>query len=174
MEAGRSSAPLRPSELLDTARTLTSTSSSAPTDADLRRAVSTAYYAVFHAVLTAGADRLFGAGLRGTPGYTIVYRSFDHGRLKRVCEGIARSVPSPTLQRQIGRASVHVDLRDFARSFVELQDLRHRADYDPGIALVQNDAVAAIDRAERAMASLASAPGDERSDLLALMLGGRG
>lgn len=164
---------LQPSEFLDTAKLLAASHSGVPSDAETRRCISTAYYALFHTILTAGADRLFGASDRSEAGDAIVYRSFDHSRLKRVCEDITKSVLSPTMRRQLGRAVLHDDMRDFARSFVELQALRHGADYDPDIDFQRSDALAAIDRAELAIASFAAAPDDERSDVLALMLGGR-
>lgn len=163
---------LQPSEFLEVAKLLVSPTAGTPNDAEVRRSISTAYYALFHTVLTAGADRLFGAHERGRVGYVIVYRSFEHTRLKRVCEDAARSTVSPTLQRQIGRTALDSRLRDFANAFVLLQASRHAADYDPAIILNQDDALAAIDRAENAMTSFAAAPDDERSDLLALMLGG--
>lgn len=163
---------LRPSELLDAARLLASSQHLPLTDGRIRRAISTDYYALFHAVLTAGADRFFGATGRNRPGYAIVYRSFDHGRMKKACEDAARGTLTQTLQRQVRRAAFGPDLRDFANAFVLLQASRHIADYDPTAALQHADALAAIDRAERAIVSLNGAPDDERSDLLALMLGG--
>lgn len=102
-----------------------------------------------------------------------MYRSFEHARMKRICEDVAGSALSPTLQRQLGHIVFHSDLRDFANAFVLLQASRHVADYDPTMVFDQDDALAAIDRSERAIASFASAPDDERSDLLALMLAGR-
>ena len=163
---------LQPSEFLGAAKSLASPQAGAPNDAEVRRSISTAYYALFHTVLTAGADRLLGPHERGRAGYAIVYRSFEHTRMKRICEDAARSTVSPSLQRQLGRVAFHSSLRDFANAFVLLQASRHAADYDPVIALDQDDALAAIDRAERAIASFAGAPDDERSDLLAAMIGG--
>ncbi len=165
---------LRPSELLDAAKSLALPQAGPVNDGQIRRSISTAYYALFHTVLKAGADRFFGTQEPRRAGYAIVYRSFDHGRMKRVCEEAARSILTPAVQRQLKRTSFHRDLRDFANSFVVLQASRHGADYDPDVLFDQDDASAAIDRTERAIASFAAAPDDERSDLLALMLGGRG
>ena len=166
---------LQPSEFLAAAKSLASPRAGAPNDAELRRSVSTSYYALFHAVLTAGADRFFGAHERSRAGYAVIYRSFEHARMKRVCEDAARSVLSQPSQRQLRRASFHPDLRNFANAFVLLQASRHAADYDPLSLLDRDDALAAIDRSERAITSFTTAPDDERSDLLAMMLaGGRG
>jgi hypothetical protein len=54
-----------PSDLLDAARVLMHSASSLPlTEARMRRAVSTAYYAVFHKVLQAGAEHFMGTFYR--------------------------------------------------------------------------------------------------------------
>ncbi len=165
---------LRPSEFIDAAKLLASGQSRAPADADLRRCISTAYYAVFHTVLTAGADRFFGAADSERAGYGLLYRAYDHGRMRRSCEEVAKPALNPTQRKQFGRPAFHPDLRAFAQSFVRLQSARHRADYDPQAAFTAVEAQDAIDEAERAIASFAATPDDERSDLLALMLGGRG
>ena len=164
----------RPSELLDTAGLLAAARDGSPTDADLRRCISTAYYAVFHAVLTAGADRFFGAGNQDEVGYRVLHRAFDHGRMKSRCEQAAKPKLDTSEQERLGRTAFHADLRDFAQAFKRLQASRERADYDPRSDPTIAEAKAAIDDAERAIASFAAAPDDERSDLLALMLGGRG
>ena len=65
-----------PAELLGVAKLLSVTGPAPPTDAQLRRAASTAYYAVFHAVLRAAADRFMGAGQASAPGDAILYRGF--------------------------------------------------------------------------------------------------
>lgn len=86
---------LRPSDLVETASLLASARDGSPTDADLRRCVSTADYAVFHAVLKAGADRFFGAVRSDRGGYGLLYRAYDHGRMKRSCDDISRSKLTP-------------------------------------------------------------------------------
>ena len=164
----------QPSELLDTAKLLASARNGVPTNADLRRCISTAYYSVFHSVLTAGADRFFGVGNRDEVGYRFLYRAYDHGRMRKGCEQVAKPKLDISEQERFGRIVFHADLRDFAQAFKRLQASRERADYDPRADYTIAEALAAIEDAERAIASFAAAPDDERSDLLALMLGGRG
>ena len=60
--------------------------------ARLRRAVSAAYYALFHHVLRTGADRFIGTSRRHTAGYAMLYRSFAHARMKDVCQEIDKPV----------------------------------------------------------------------------------
>jgi hypothetical protein len=78
-----------PSELLALSRHLSTAADPIDlTDARLRRAVSTAYYAVFHTILRAAALRFMGAGQENAAGYAILYRSFDHRHMKTVCEAL--------------------------------------------------------------------------------------
>ena len=85
-------AVLSPDHLLEQAdRLITPPGGGAPRQADLRRAISNAYYAVFHAVVTEAADDFVGRTHRQTPRYALVYRSIDHKSLRGVCEDIVKT-----------------------------------------------------------------------------------
>jgi hypothetical protein len=47
---------------------------------EIRRAISAAYYGVFHFVLAQAADMYVGAKYRGDPRYALAYRSISHTR----------------------------------------------------------------------------------------------
>jgi hypothetical protein len=64
-------------------------------DAQRRRAVSTAYYAVFHHILAAAAARFMGPGTEASGGYRLLYRGFNHGRMKTVCTALTAPALSP-------------------------------------------------------------------------------
>ena len=89
-----------------------------PTEADIRRAASASYYALFH-VLTSVSAQTLGAGKQDFT--DSLRRRFDHSAMREACDAIRRPdsvlAPSPAL------ASVAV-------TFIDLQTLRHRADYD--------------------------------------------
>jgi hypothetical protein len=57
----------------------------APRQVDLRRAISAAYYGVFHFVLRAVADEFVGKGQQGSQAYVLAYRSLDHGKFNKLC-----------------------------------------------------------------------------------------
>src|SRR5262245_20158318 len=81
-----------PDHLLDQAdRLIASTGGGAPRQVDLRRAISNAYYALFHAVTTEAADDLVGRTHRQSPRYQLVYRSIEHRSLLRLCEDIVKT-----------------------------------------------------------------------------------
>jgi hypothetical protein len=100
--------------------------------ANLRRAISTAYYAVCHTVLIAAADRVIGRRRRGTPHYALVYRSIDHRALSGFCSLISRSTLPPKYHDLSPPGGFAADIRSFALNAADLQQERHSADYDPG------------------------------------------
>lgn len=112
---------MRSDDLLSVADDLVSTRSSKPRQSNLRRAVSTAYYAMFHCLASCCADTLVGSRRtdRSKPAWRQVYRALEHGLAKKNCKNraIIRKFPQ--------------DIEDFANAFVSLQEKRHSADYDP-------------------------------------------
>ena len=106
-------------------------SSGAARQVDIRRAISVAYFAVFHMILTAAADLAMGRTRRGTPAYGLAYRSIDHKWLHTVCD-VAQRISTPLRYRpyvpEFGFAS---DVWIFANNAIVLQEQRHTADYAP-------------------------------------------
>lgn len=124
----------------------------APRQVDLRRAISAAYYAVFHMVLAAAADEFVGRARRNDMAYGLAYRRIDHGTLRDLCAELNK----PTLPAKY-RHYEPVDgfgagFRSFARYVVELQQRRQSADYDPMIRLKRSDALLAVSSARSALA----------------------
>lgn len=158
-------------ELLDVASLLSTVGAlQKSTDAELRRAVSSVYYALFHKVLRAAADRFVGSDQKGTAACVILYRSFDHGHMKMVCDALKASTLKDKYKHQLRRNSVSQDMREFAQTFQVLQDLRLLADYDPASRFLASDVSSLIDEAVSAMAAFDRAPLQEQTDVLALML----
>ena len=124
-------------DLIATARTLVERGSS---QANLRRAVSTAYYAVFHCLAAMAADLLMGRPR--DEAWHQVYRALEHGRARNACENKRAMAAFPP------------EVRAFADAFVDLQKARHQADYTPHGRYNQLDALAAIDRAEEAIEAI--------------------
>jgi uncharacterized protein (UPF0332 family) len=133
-----------------TARKLANASRQRPRQADLRRAVSTAYYALFHTLAQDAADLLVGVGaVRSGPAWVQVYRALDHGFARNAC-------------REAKNAGFSPGLVACAVEFVELQEARHDADYDPSVRFSRADALDWIVRAETAIAVLHASPRAER------------
>ena len=73
-------------DLIETARGLTELSPRRPSQANLRRALSTAYYAVFHCLAATVADALMGKGR--SDAWHQTYRALEHGSARRACDNI--------------------------------------------------------------------------------------
>ena len=109
-----------PDDLLKTAKTLAEFGSSRPRDADLRRSVSTIYYAMFHTLAKCCADSLVGTtSTRSNEAWHQVYRALEHNLAKNSCDNkdIIKKFPN--------------EIQDFAGLFKQMQEKRHLADYDP-------------------------------------------
>jgi hypothetical protein len=63
----------------------------------------------------------------------------DHGEMKRVCGRFLASQLSNPLFDLIG-ASASTQMQTVASAFIELQDARHRADYDLSWTITRNEA----------------------------------
>ena len=105
---------MKPLDLIETARVLAESGPGRPTQASLRRAVSTAYYALFHCLAATAADLFIGQ--QRTPAWHRTYRALEHGRARSACQ-------EPTARR------FPAEVRDFAEAFVAMQKARQRADY---------------------------------------------
>lgn len=128
--------------------------------AHLRRAVSTAYYAMFHCLARLAADRLIGNG--GVPEraevWRHVYRSLQHRHAKAQC-------------RNSKAMALHPDvIRHFAGHFAGLQDERHRADYDPGASFGRGDVRKSIHSAAENIRLLEEAPEADQAAFAAWVL----
>jgi uncharacterized protein (UPF0332 family) len=141
-----------------------------PSDAQLRRVVSTAYYALFHKVVQAAAQRFMGPSHEGSAGYALLYRSFDHRHMKVVCEALQVSTLGERFRYLLRRSAVSQDMRDFAGAFPALQEARHRADYDPTVEFLPSTVSSLVDAAEVAMDAFDRVAPEEQADVLALMM----
>ena len=143
---------MNPSDLIETARILLSSATGRPTDASLRRAISSAYYALFHCLSRECVDLLIGptGSDRSDAAWRQVYRALEHGPAKTKCK-----------KREMIRKFPE-DVEDFANTFVELQEERHRADYDPSAYFNNTEVSADIDLVDRTIAGFTSAPTKHR------------
>lgn len=141
-----------------------------PRQVDLRRAISSAYYGVFHATLAAAADEFVGATKRATPRYTLVYRSVDHRAIRELCSEVKKSKPAGKYARFVPSGGFGGPLQAYAAALIELQEKRHSADYDPSLRVRTSDALVAIRTARTALRRFGRAHAAERKAFLSLLL----
>jgi hypothetical protein len=83
---------------LTTAKYLARRNSNKPTGEDVRRCISTAYYALFHRLIDASVGRL----LPTPEQQAALARSFDHGRMKGVCQAVRKQPVPPLVSAHLG------------------------------------------------------------------------
>ena len=143
-------------DLIETARSLTEISPRRPSQANLHRAVSTAYYAMFHCLAVCAANLLVGRARDSTWHQT--YRALEHGKARSACEDKGATALFPP------------EVRDFADMFAALQKLRQKADYALDGKYGKEDVRATIDIVEDTIAGFEQADARHRRAFVAHVL----
>jgi len=139
-----------PEDLLEQAHHLAQRERKRPKQASLRRAVSTAYYALFHLLISETTKNWKRPAQRFT-----LARMFDHSQMGKVCSAKRDSLnahfkstppPSPILT-----ASKHLHL--VAEAFVQMLQDRHTADYDSSTKWTRTDTMEKIQLVQAAFRS---------------------
>jgi uncharacterized protein (UPF0332 family) len=117
-----------------------------PTQSEIRRSISSSYYAVFHALARTCANSLVGKtpSKRPNKAWVEVYRGLNHGVCQKAC-GQASKVNFP------------ICIKEFADAFQQLQEHRHKADYDPDTRFGKTEAETLYEFARLSIKSLRSA-----------------
>ena len=101
-----------------------------PRQANLRRAVSTTYYAMFHFLIDQSCRSVFGAAAGRSALRNILARGFDHGTMRDASQSFSGGTLLSWMQPIAPALVVPADVKIVARRFVLLQEARHRADYN--------------------------------------------
>ena len=129
-------------EILLHARQLVQRERKNPRQVSLRRAISAAYYALFHLLISKAASNWNQSKLRAT-----LSRAFDHGIMKAASSRINDGRKT----RFVGEDPTAVaNLRFVAKAFVVLQEERHIADYDNATEWEASQATSLVALAEEA------------------------
>ena len=113
-------------ELLDQAGILLRREPKHPKQTSLRRAVSTAYYALFNFLLDEAVKQF----ASDTSLRLLVRRSFAHTEMKKAATALASGGRLPPHIAAVFPGPIPVELRSVAGAFVELQSARRDADYN--------------------------------------------
>ena len=139
-------------DLLTLAGELIEKSESDAAQAELRRAVSTAYYALFHLLISETVLNWNRESSRPALG-----RMFDHGLMRRASQRApdGRLFPLDGQDPETLNALIKV-----AKAFVQLQDKRHLADYHNGVMWTKLEAQDEVVAAREAFANWAAIRGE--------------
>jgi hypothetical protein len=139
-------------ELLAQAHIIATVDPGIPSQANLRRATSAAYYAVFHLLISEAVATLVPAQPRGLRDK--VSRSFSHNEMQKICLAVVKSNLFEKFDILFS-SGISNDLRIVAERFSVLQQVRHEADYDVGKVFTRSVTLTHVDDAESAFASWA-------------------
>ena len=129
-----------------------------PTRATAHRAVSTAYYAAFHALMESNASSIIAqpnTDLKAEA-WTQIYRMPSHQETRNRLTAARSILPEPA--------------RHFASELANLYDARINADYNPGRTFNHMAARVWLQRAEIAITGFLRKPPDERAAVAAITL----
>lgn len=125
-------------------------------EANLRRACSTTYYAIFHTLCETCATLLIG-DQSAEHAWAHVYRAPDHRDVKAKCK----------------QADMIKRVQDFAGRFLTMQEKRHRADYEPSMPFSLSEVEADIEAAQGAIEAFCAVPERDRRAFVAFILLGK-
>jgi len=138
-----------PADLLEQARHLANREKKKPRQASLRRAVSTAYYALFHLLIHEATLNWKRVGQRA-----LLARFFEHGKMKKACEkqraDCARYINSPAPGPDL---NLMTNLYKVVDTFSQSQQQRHSADYDNSKVWTRTEVLTLIQLVEEAFDS---------------------
>ena len=158
-----------PTDLLAQARHLAARGQGRPRQADLRRAVSAAYYALFHFLIDEACRELVGGAAVDRALRDVLARAFIHGAMRETSQRF-QTGQLPVTWQPLFPGSIANDLRTIAETFVAAQEERHQADYDRSAHFIRPDVIAVADRVEHAMQLWANVTGTSHGRLYLLCL----
>jgi uncharacterized protein (UPF0332 family) len=129
-------------DLLEQAQHLAKREPKRPRQASLRRAISTAYYALFHLLITEAVSNW-----KITAQRPLLARIFEHNRM-RAASGRVASLPF--LDQD---PAIVTHLRNVAAAFNQLYEDRHTADYDNATQWSRTEVLRQIGLVEEAFRS---------------------
>lgn len=141
------------SDLINLARSLAEIDNRRPRQASLRRAVSTAYYAVFHYLVDEVCCAQIGSQNSQKKYRYLLARAFVHTSMKEACTSFAGGTLKASIVKKLpcnssGIYAIPVEICDIAGTFFELQEKRHMADYDLSELFRKSEVLTLIDQAE--------------------------
>lgn len=119
-----------------------------PKQASLRRAVSAAYYALFHLLVHESSKTLVSGAAYGHL-RALTGRAYEHGTMKRASRAFSSGGLPPDLDKVLSGGTPS-GIRKIAGVFVDLQDARHSADYDVTLKLTRQEVQALVGQVEQA------------------------
>lgn len=137
-------------QLINQARKLAAMDPRRPGQGNLRRSVSSAYYALFHFLIEQSTRRYIGAAASDAGLRALMARGYGHDEIYVAAKSFAGGTLPDIVTRSIGPISIPGGLKSLAQLFLEAQDQRHEADYDLAARLLRANVFSLLERIEKA------------------------
>lgn len=134
-------------DLLRQAEMLATIDPRRPKQVNLRRSISTAYYALFH-LLTTAASSLFTADATQA---ARIARTLNHGDMRKISQMIGHHKLPKAFHPLSPTYTTQADVKIVADAFVFLQQARHEADYDLMLEFDREEALECTQTAREAL-----------------------
>jgi uncharacterized protein (UPF0332 family) len=138
-----------PEDLLEQAKHLARRDPKRPKQASLRRAISTAYYALFHLLVSETVRNWKHAGSRDE-----LARMFEHTNMRTACVNkrneLKTQLKTVTKTAPLPNVTVLQRLHLVAETFVDMHAEREKADYDYSATWTRTEAVSMVTTVESA------------------------
>jgi uncharacterized protein (UPF0332 family) len=161
-------------QLLEQAQHLVQRDRKRPRQASLRRAISAAYYALFHCLVASATAELVGTNKDRRALRTMLARSYTHTGMAKVCQAFAcAGTPPKHLKPVFDQEKPSAEIQSVATAFRELQEAREEADYNPYHMVSRTEAELLVEQARDALRAWDDVPDGlvRRAFLIAMLLG---
>lgn len=153
---------------------LASIDSRKPKQAHLRRAISTAYYAVFHFLVDQAARHVVGTHPEKAPLRAFLARGVTHQGVKALCREVTQRRWPSVVTKRLGKDGTPEPpgdvLKRLCAAFLALQEERHRADYDLVARYTRANTLIDVQKASTFFDDWAQLPNGPSKDLFLYML----
>jgi hypothetical protein len=162
-------------DLFSQAETLAKLDAKKPKQANLRRAVSSAYYAVFHYLVHEACCVQIGTQHSQAPFRHALGRAFTHTVMKLACTSFGGGTLKESVVKGLprdanGNYPIPKAIKDIAAAFVDLQEKRYLADYDRSERFNRSDVLILIQEAKNRVAKFSElAASDDKKLFLACL-----
>ncbi|MCR4318133.1 MAG: hypothetical protein NUW37_17445 [Planctomycetes bacterium] len=163
-------------DLIEQAEALATKDRRKPKQANLRRAVSSMYYALFHFLVDQTCQIMLGSSNSQTPYRHVLGRAFVHTVMKQACTSfgggtLKDSVIKGLPRNKSGNYVIPPEIQKIASLFTEIQDWRHLADYDLSEKFIRSDVLTLIEQSKHHMSQFSSSKNsDEKRFFLVCLL----
>jgi uncharacterized protein (UPF0332 family) len=136
-------------DLLRQAERLAKLDAKRPRQANLRRAVSSAYYALFHFLVDESCRIMMGTQHEQASYRHVLARAFTHATMKQACKSFAGGTLKAGAVHGLPKTFLIASAtKQLAEAFVDLQEKRHTADYDLTTRFKRSDVLFRIELAQ--------------------------